>query len=274
MSRGRVATINGDANMQYGDVEVSLSDHVALVEIQRPPNNFFDTALINALGDAFEALDEDADCRALVLAADGKHFCAGANFGDRSQQEDRDTRTQQGGNPLYTAAVRLFACKKPVIAAIQGAAVGGGFGLAVMPDFRVASPSARFTANFVKLGFHPGFALTYTLPRLIGQQRANLMFYTGRRINGETAYEWGLADMLVDEDELRGAALGLAAEIAENAPLAITSVRATMRQGLAEAVKAQTDHEFVEQFRLQKTEDHKEGLRAVAERRPGNFVGR
>ncbi|TDI88847.1 MAG: enoyl-CoA hydratase/isomerase family protein [Gammaproteobacteria bacterium] len=260
--------------MRYGDVEVSLSNHVALVEIQRPPNNFFDTALINALGDAFEALDEDVDCRALVLAADGKHFCAGANFGDRSQQDDRDTRTQESGNPLYTAAVRLFACKKPVVAAIQGAAVGGGFGLAVMPDFRVASPSARFTANFVKLGFHPGFALTYTLPRLIGQQRANLMFYTGRRINGETAYEWGLADLLVDEDELRGAALGLAAEIAENAPLAVTSVRATMRQGLADAVKAQTDHEFIEQFRLQKTEDHKEGVRAVAERRPGNFTGR
>ena len=260
--------------MRYGDVEVTLTDHVALVEIQRPPNNFFDTALINALGDAFEALDEDPDCRALVLAADGKHFCAGANFADRSQQGEREERTEQTGNPLYTAAVRLFACKKPVVAAVQGAAVGGGFGLAVMPDFRVVSPSARFTANFVKLGFHPGFGLTYTLPRLIGQQRANLMFYTGRRINGETAYEWGLADVLVDDDQLRDAALGLAAEIAENAPLAVMSVRATMRQGLAEAVEVQTDLEFIEQYRLQRTEDHKEGVRAVAERRPGNFKGR
>jgi len=144
----------------------------------------------------------------------------------------------------------------------------------VLPDFRVASPETRFTANFVKLGFHPGFGLTYTLPRLIGQQRANLMFYTGRRVDGETAHAWGLADVLTDQDSLRAEALKLAAEIAENAPLAVMSVRATMRAGIAAAVKSQTDHEFIEQHRLQQTEDHKEGVRAVAERRPGNFKGR
>ena len=175
--------------MKFEDLEVTRTGHVALVEIQRPPNNFFDVRLINALGDAFESLDADANVRALVLAARGKHFCAGANFGDRSQQAERTARREQDGNPLYSAAVRLFACKKPVIGAIQGAAVGGGFGLAVMPDFRVVCPEARFTANFVKLGFHPGFALTHTLPKLIGQQKANLMFLTGRRIDGATAYE-------------------------------------------------------------------------------------
>jgi enoyl-CoA hydratase/carnithine racemase len=146
--------------------------------------------------------------------------------------------------------------------------------LSLLPDFRIASPETRFTANFVKLGFHPGFGLTHTLPKLIGQQRANLMFYTGRRIDGETAYAWGLADVLTDQESLRDEAMKLAAEIAENAPLAVMSVRATMRAGLAAAVKAQTDHEFIEQYRLQQTEDHKEGVRAVAERRPGNFKGR
>ncbi|MCZ6711134.1 MAG: enoyl-CoA hydratase/isomerase family protein [Gammaproteobacteria bacterium] len=258
----------------FGDVAVEAHGHVALLEIQRPPNNFFDVDLINALGDALEAMDNDNNVRCVVLAAQGKHFCAGANFSNRDQQTQRETRTATNGNPLYTAAVRLFACKKPVIAAIQGAAVGGGFGLAVMPDFRVVCPQARFTANFAKLGFHPGFGLTHTLPKLIGQQRANLMFMTGRRLNGETAYEWGLADVLTDEDSLRERALELAAEIAENAPLAVMSVRATMREGLAEAVKLQTDIEFREQHRLQKTEDHKEGVKAVAERRPGNFTGR
>ena len=260
--------------MKYGDVEVTRNGHVAIVEIQRGPNNFFDVALINSLGDAFDALDADAECRASVLCAQGKNFCAGANFGDRSQQEERATRTTTSGNPLYSAAVRLFGAKKPIVGAINGSAVGGGFGLAVLPDFRIASPETRFTANFVKLGFHPGFGLTYTLPRLIGQQRANLMFYTGRRVDGETAYAWGLADVLTDHESLRGEALKLAAEIAENAPLAVMSVRATMRAGIAAAVKAQTDHEFVEQHRLQQTEDHKEGVRAVAERRPGNFKGR
>ncbi|MDH3644135.1 MAG: enoyl-CoA hydratase/isomerase family protein, partial [Gammaproteobacteria bacterium] len=240
----------------------------------RPPNNFFDVDLINDMGDAFEAMDEDGNVRALVLAAQGKHFCAGANFGNRDQQAERQTRTATDGNPLYTAAVRLFACKKPVIAAVQGAAVGGGFGLAVMPDFRVVCPEARFTANFVKLGFHPGFGLTHTLPKLIGQQRANLMFMTGRRLDGQTAYEWGLADVLTEQESLRESALELATEIAENAPLAVMSVRATMREGLADAVKRQTDIEFREQHSLQQTEDHKEGVKAVAERRPGNFQGR
>ena len=256
------------------DLNVEHHGHVALVEICRPPNNFFDVGLINALGDTFESLDRDRGVRAVVLAARGKHFCAGANFGDAAQQGERRERRLEDGNPLYAAAVRLFACRKPVVGAIQGAAVGGGFGLAMMPDFRVTCPEARFTANFVKLGFHPGFGLTHTLPRLIGSQRANLLFLTGRRVDGATACEWGMADVLTNQETLREEALRLAAEIAENAPLAVESVRATMRQGLAEAVKKATDHEFAEQFRLQQTEDHKEGVRAVAERRPGNFKGR
>ncbi len=260
--------------MSDDDLNIEHHGHVALVEICRPPNNFFDVKLINALGDAFEAIDEDRGIRALVLAAQGKHFCAGANFGNAAQQSARRERRLEDGNPLYSAAVRLFACRKPVVGAIQGAAVGGGFGLAMMPDFRVTCPEARFTANFVKLGFHPGFGLTYTLPRLVGQQRANLMFMTGRRIDGTTAHEWGMADVLTSQEGLREEAMNLAAEIAENAPLAVESVRTTMRKGIAEAVQRQTDHEFAEQFRLQQTEDHKEGVRAVAERRPGNFQGR
>ena len=260
--------------MKYGDIEVQREGFVATLEIQRPPNNFFDVELINHLGDAFDDLDADMDVRALVLCSAGKHFCAGNNFSDAKRNSARADRSAGEGNPLYAAAVRLFSAKKPVVAAVQGAAVGGGFGLAVMADFRVVSPQARFTANFVKLGFHPGFGLTHTLPNIVGQQKANLLFLSGRRINGETAFEWGLADVLADAEDLRAAAGRLAAEIAENAPLALQSVRATMRQGLPEAVKAATDWENAEQARLQKTEDHKEGVRAVAERRPGNFVGR
>ncbi len=259
--------------MPYPDIEVSREDRVAILEIQRPPNNFFDMALVTDLARAFEDLDQDDDCRALVLCSQGKHFCAGNNFATPRNDAERRVRAA-GGNPLYSAAVRLFAANKPVVAAVQGAAVGGGFGLATMADFRVVCPEARFTANFVKLGFHPGFGLTHTLPRIIGQQQANLMFLTGRRINGETAHAWGLADVLTTKEKLRSETLALAAEIAENAPLALKSVRATMRQGLAEAVQAATDRENAEQARLSQTEDHKEGIRAVAERRLGCFVGR
>jgi enoyl-CoA hydratase/carnithine racemase len=257
---------------RYGDVSVSIENYVAQVEIHRPPHNYFDVQLIRDLVGAFNALDAEPACRASVLSAEGRSFCAGANFANRAA-----TGVEPGtakGNPLYSEAVRLFSCKKPMVAAVQGAAIGGGLGLALVADFRVVSPEARFAANFVKIGIHPGFGLTYTLPRLIGHQRADLMFLTGRRIDGSEALAWGLADVLVEPERLRATATQLAAEIAENAPLAMVSTRATTRRGLAEAVKAQTDLEFVEQDWLMRTADHREGIKAVAERRAGNFTGK
>ncbi|HEV2979784.1 MAG TPA: enoyl-CoA hydratase/isomerase family protein, partial [Solirubrobacteraceae bacterium] len=146
------------------DLTVSLDDeHVATVEIHRPPANYFDAALIRELADAYERLDADPSCRALVLCSEGKHFCAGANFGAASSPAD-DPRS------LYRQALRLFAAGSPVVAAVQGAAVGGGLGLALSADFRVACPGSRLSANFARLGFHQGFGLSITLPALAGQQ--------------------------------------------------------------------------------------------------------
>ncbi len=264
---------------RFTDIGVTLDGHIATIEIQRPPHNFFDFSLIGQIADAFAAMDADPQCRAIVLAAQGKSFCAGANFGSgRSDGSGSADFTEEGfrntTGKLYREAVRLFSCKKPVVGAIQGAAIGGGLGLALVPDFRVVTREARFAANFAKLGIHPGFGLTVTLPRLVGQQKANLMFFTGRRLSGEEALAIGLADQLVEPDALRGAAHALAAEISENAPLAVASVRATVRQGLAEQVARATEHELKEQQWLRGTEDSNEGVRAVAERRPGNFTGK
>ncbi len=265
-------------DLSFTDIEVSLNGHVATVEIQRPPLNFFDHSLISQIADAFDALDAYAPCRAIVLASQGKAFCAGANFGtgqeDGSGSSDfTEEGFQNTTGKLYQEATRLFRNKKPIVGAIQGAAIGGGLGLSLVPDFRIASPAARFGANFVKLGLHQGFGVTVTLPRIIGQQAANTMLLTGRRVSGAEALELGLVDRLVDAEDLRDTAHALAAEIAENAPLAVMSVRATMRQGLAEAVSAATVHELKEQQWLRATNDAYEGIKAVAERRPGNFTG-
>lgn len=260
---------------KVGDVFVSdAGGHVALVEIQRAPNNFFDQDLIRDLADVFSEIDADSNYRAAVLASEGKHFCAGANFGSSEDRERRSERTAEQGNPLYQEAVRLFRNKKYVVAAVQGAAVGGGFGLAMFPDFRVGCAEARFTANFVKLGFTPGFGLTSVLPRVIGQQAANDLFATGRRIDGNEALELGILDRLVPQAEVRSAAVAYAQEIAVNAPLALLSLRQQMRENLADVVQAATDREGVEQFHLQQTEDFKEGVKSVAERRAGNFQGK
>jgi enoyl-CoA hydratase/carnithine racemase len=255
---------------QYGVVSVQTANHVALLTYDRPPNNHVSVEGMRDIADALHDADADRDVRATVLTTAGRVFCAGA---DLVNPGGVGAEGMSGINPLYVEAVRLFSAKKPIIAVVQGAAVGAGLGLALVADFRVVAPEARFTSNFVKLGFHPGFGVTHTLPRLIGQQRAALMCLTGRRINGQEALEWGLADVLAPLEELRGAALKLAGEIAENAPLAVQATRATLRVGLAEAVKAQTDHEMAEQTWLRKTKDFAEGVRAVNERRAGKFVG-
>jgi enoyl-CoA hydratase/carnithine racemase len=261
----------------FKDIAVDKSGFVALIEIRRPPNNFFDIALIREIAGALEALDEDT-CRAVVLASQGKAFCAGANFGDGSAlgREGRMPGEPAQGTTghLYLEAIRLFRTRKPIVAAVHGAAVGGGLGLALVADFRVTCPEARFCANFTRLGFHPGFGLTTTLPEVIGKTNAALMFYTSRRVTGEEAYRMGLADMLVAQDQVRSAAQKLAAEIAENAPLGLIATRATMRADLADRVRAATEHELAEQSRLRLTDDFKEGVKAMAERRVPDFACR
>ena len=260
---------------EFDDIEVTLDGHLALIEIQRPPHNFFDHALIGQLATACELLDDNVECRSIVLAAQGKSFCAGANFGDGSGQRiltvEEDKKPE---NHLYQEAVRLFSNKKPIVGAIQGAAIGGGLGLALVPDFRVTCPEGRFSANFTRLGFHPGFGLTHTLPLLVGQQNATMMMYTGRRIKGEEAVQMGLADVLVPLDQVRSAAMDLAKEIAISSPLGVVETRATMRAGLADRVRAATDHELTIQNQLRVTEDFQEGIKAASERRDPNFMGR
>jgi enoyl-CoA hydratase/carnithine racemase len=256
---------------QFGDVTAVVhDDHVAVAEIRRPPDNYFDAGLIGSLADAYEWADTQAGARAIVLCSAGKHFCAGADFTGRSGPAG----TPNVAGDLYEQAARLFRARLPVVAAVQGAAVGGGLGLACSADFRVASPAARFAASFARLGLHHGFGLTVTLPAIVGPQRANLMLYTGRRIKGEEAAGLGLADLLADSDGLRDAAHGLAAEIAAAAPLAVRSIRATQRTGLAGRVTAAMAAELTEQDQLRRTADFAEGVRATAERRPPRFEAR
>jgi enoyl-CoA hydratase/carnithine racemase len=249
-------------------VEVG-EDFVATLEIHRPPNNYIDVALAAALADAYEALDEDPACRAIVLCSEGKHFCAGGALG--ADSADPAGELQAGW--VYQEAVRMFSCATPVVAAVQGAAVGGGLGLALSADFRVASPETRLWPNFSRLGFHHGFGMTITLPAVVGPQRALDLLLTGRRVGGEEALSLGLCDRLASAEELRTEAQALAAEIASSAPLAVRSIRQTLRGDLAERIRIATQRESTEQGRLMQTDDFREGVRAASERRDPNFRG-
>jgi len=253
-------------------VGVEITGHVAVVEMQRPPHNFLSPDLVEAVADALESFDGDPNVRAAVLAAEGRSFCAGADFGGREGDGDggRGSMTER----LYAAAARLCDVSTPWIAAVHGPAIGGGLGLAMTANVRVTCPEARFSANFVKLGIHQGFGLSVTLPETVGPARAALVLLTGRRFNGEEATAIGLADVCVPAAGVRTTAVELAAEIAANAPLALESVNRTLRRGLGDRVREATRHEAAEQARLGATDDAREGIRAVAERRDGDFSGR
>ena len=253
---------NPELTVELGD------DHVATLEFCRPPSNFFSVSLISQIADACDELAVGGRCRAIVLCSTGRVFCAGADFSGTHAIGTPD------GTHLYDHAVRLFQQPLPVVAAVQGAAIGGGLGLAMAADFRVTVPEARFAANFALLGIHHGFALSVTLPAAIGQQAALDLLYTGRRVNGEEAHALGLADRLASPGQAREQAHALAVQIAASAPLAIRSIRATMRWQLADQARAAMARERAEQEQLMQTADSKEGLAAVTQRRPASFIGR
>ncbi|HEX6723192.1 MAG TPA: enoyl-CoA hydratase/isomerase family protein, partial [Burkholderiaceae bacterium] len=208
------------------------------------------------------------------LCAQGTAFCAGADLANKRDDSAPAQRSPRGVNPLYAEALRLFACTKPIVAAVHGPAVGGGLGLALVADFRITCAEARFSANFTRLGFHPGFGLSVTLPRLVGLQRAALLFYTGRRIPGDEAQRIGLADELVPLERVRPRAIELAQEIAGSAPIAVRSTRATVRGNLVEQIRLAVAHESMEQNQHFLTEDFKEGVAAMGARRAPQFKGR
>ena len=252
---------------EFNDIAINITGNLAHIEIQRPPNNFFDYLLIEQIADAYEELDEVSECRVIILSSQGKNFCAGANFGQDEDMLDKSVPYAK----LYAQAVRLFKTRKPVIAVIQGAAIGGGLGLALSADFRIACAEARFAANFAKLGFHPGFGSSVTLPRVIGTQKAMDMLYTARRVGGQEAFEIGLADKLTTKENLIIVAKEFGSEIASSAPMAVESIRSTIKGNLAEQVEEIVDWELSEQVRLQKTEDFKAGIAASLTREVPEF---
>ena len=251
--------------MSEPDVTVEqYGQHVGVVTLHRPPNNFFDTDLLECIATAYEELDRSGWCRAIVLSSEGRNFCAGLDFAGNADQDIA---------ALYDAALRLFAAPLPVVAAVQGAAIGGGCGLALSADFRVATAQSRFSANFARLGFHHGFALTVTLPAVVGRQAAADLLLTGRRVGGGRALALDLCDRLADEGDLLAQALGYADELAAAGPLAVRAIRATLRAGLVEEARQAMEHECAEQTRLRGSADFAEGVRAAAERRDPAFRG-
>jgi 2-(1,2-epoxy-1,2-dihydrophenyl)acetyl-CoA isomerase len=253
-------------------VTVEGDDDVAVIRLHRPPHNLLTEPILRSLADSLHALEPGT---VAVLCSEGRTFCAGADFrsDEAPDPTDVDAFTDRTA-AFYRQAVRVFASPVPVVAAVQGGAVGAGFGLALACDVRVAGDGAWFQANFVRLGIHPGFALSLTIPRIAGEAAAAELLLTGRRVDAEEAAALGLAQVRTAAGDETERAVEVAGRIASGAPLAVAATRATLRRGLVDAAEATMDHELAEQSLLAGSHDAIEGVDAMLHGRVPHFEGR
>jgi len=243
-------------------------------------------AMTRAMGEAFSEriadLAGDPTVRCVVLSGTGRAFSAGGDLDMIQGHADsgrarpglarRDIRGTMRAFYKLFLSVRDLPC--PSIAAINGAAIGAGFCLALACDLRILARQARVGLNFTRLALHPGMAATWILPRLVGPALAAELLYTSRLIRGEEAGALGLANRVVDRDEVLPSAMELADEVAASAPLAVRGVKRALERSLAASLEDQLSFEASEQALCFESEDVHEGLAAVREKRAPRFVGR
>lgn len=254
-----------------GCVDVALDfAGVATVSFANPPANYFDLKLLTTLADELERLDADPACRSVLLSARGRHFCTGMNFKDSPIAEPDSARALPA---IYECGLRLFGVSKPIVAAMQGKTIGGGFGFALTADFRVMADDATVCANFSRLGLFPGFGLTVSLEEVVGRQAARDLLMTGRWVCAHEAQRLGLVDRVTSADCLLTAAADLAGELAGAAPLSITALKRQLDLGRRERLSTAMTAEYAVQRELGRTSDFVEGFRAWRDKRAPNFTG-
>ena len=250
-------------------------DGMLLATLNRPEvRNAFNTAMGQEIFDLFTDLARDAgETRCVILTGAGeKAFCAGA---DLKEREGMDEATWFAQHALYERMMlAVVDCPVPVIAAVNGAAVGGGFELVLCCDFAYASMVARFAFPEVSRGIMPGGGGTQTLPRAIGERRAKEIIWSGRSISAEAACDWGIVNRLCAPDELMSETLALAAAICANAPLSIRQTKKAIHWGLQMDQRTGMAVEVEAYNHLIPTEDRREGVLAFNEKRPPRFKGR
>ncbi len=253
---------------------------VGVITLDRPDNrNSMTPELLDAFVVASAAARADANIRALVVTGTGACFSSGADFKSTLQRTDSsalppDAAPHERSYAMYVPFLSLLDIEVPVIGALNGHTVGGGFGLALVCDMRIGAEDAKYGANFVKLGLAPGMSISYLLPRLVGVARANELLLSGRLVDGREAAAIGILNRAVPTAEVLPAALELAKTIAANAPLAVRYTKAAIRRGLALTVREAAMEEAVAQAETLATDDCKEGITALLEKRTPVFTGR
>ena len=255
----------------------SPDDPIGLLTLNRPAaRNAMTTELLDAFAERLCDVAADPHLRCLVLTGTGACFSSGADLKAPVQRQDleRPRLAHEASLAMYTSFLGLLEVEVPVIGALNGHAVGGGFGLALLCDLRIGNAAAKYGANFTRLGLHPGLGISYLLPRLIGLSNASELLYTGRLVDGTEALRLGILSRVTSAEDVLPAAMELAREIGRAAPLAVRSTKATLRAQLASDIRAAARQEAFAQAATIATEDFEEGRAALLGKRVPSFKGR
>ena len=262
--------------MDYQDIIYTREEGIATITLNRPDRlNAFSPEMMDSMYRAMEDTIEDKNIRVLIITATGRAFCSGADVKAMAQRYN-----QPGGADMkipeaerVSMYLLLQKCEKPVIASINGVAVGGGLDLACACDIRIASDKARFAEVFIRRGMIPASGGTYFLPRLVGIDKALQLIWTGDMLDAKEAERIGLVTMVVPHEELEMATMELAEKLAKGPPLAIQSAKRVVYEGLDMDLESTLKHVAPFVSKVTRSEDHKEGARAFVEKREPVFRG-
>lgn len=262
--------------MSLPAVLFEMRDDVGILTLNQPEQrNCMSPTLLDAFSAALSAARAESHMRCLVLTGAGRCFSAGADLKLQIQRTDgtRPLQPHEASYAMYRPFLELLDVHVPVIGALNGHAVGGGFGLALLCDIRIASSQGRYGANFARIGLHPGLAISWLLPRLIGVSQAAELLFTGRLIDGAEATRVGLASSAAPAEEVLPRAMEMAATIAANAPVAVRMTKQTFYEGLGWRPRQAALREAFAQAVTIETEDAREGVAALLAKREPVFKG-
>ena len=253
-------------------------DHVVTITLNRPENrNSMTPDVLAGFTDAVSRVREERhvrDIRAVVITGRGKSFCAGADFRSMATGAEDGRLPQEQAFGMYAPFLSVLDIEVPTIAAMNGHAIGGGLGLALVCDIRIANSEAKYGANFARLGFHSGMAISYLLPRIVGVPAAADLLFSARILTGAEAEKVGLVHRAVTSGEVAAEAARRAQVIAGCAPAAIRLMKRSLYSGMEWDPRRAAEAEAWAQSATLATADAREGIAALLEKREPEFTGR
>ena len=258
------------------DLLVEVRDGIGILTLNRPEKlNAFTSGMLFGLIDALDDFEGRDDVKVAILTGAGRAFCSGGDIGGMGAgKEDRPHMTKERiWREIQAFPKRLARFEKPILCAVNGAAVGGGMDLALACDIRVAGPNAKFAETYSKIGLAPGGGGAYFLPRLIGKAQALEMLWTAEFIGAETALELGLVNHVYPDESLLEETIKLAQRIASQPPLSVKLIKRLVDQGLRSDMDTAFDLVSSHIAILRSGADHKEAIAAFREKRPGKYQG-